>query len=62
MTRDTHHRYDMASHTDGLGMKGLAEACYLHAVQAKPAEAAAIYNSLALLYSDAERHADAIAA
>ncbi len=28
----------------------------------KPAEAAAIYNSLALLYSDTERNADAIAA
>jgi tetratricopeptide (TPR) repeat protein len=54
--------YDMASHTDQLGMKGIAEACYLEAVAAKPAEAAAIYNSLALLYSDAERHGDAIAA
>lgn len=41
---------------------GIAESCYLDAVAFKPAEAASIFNSLALLYSDAERNADAIAA
>jgi hypothetical protein len=71
--------FDMASHTDQLGLKGMlfllnfepiflklvagiAEACYLDAVSYKPAEAASIYNSLALLYSEMERNADAIAA
>ena len=68
----------MGMHTDNLGLKGtilhqfklyscdavpgIAEACYLDAVAFKPQEAASIYNSLALLYSDAERNDDAITA
>lgn len=60
--QDFRMAFDMASHTDQLGLKGIAEACYLDAVSYKPAEAASIYNSLALLYSEMERNADAIAA